>query len=920
MPIYNEAQDSITKRNREKTAGILSVLTREQRGELFNRALLENNFLMLNELLAWEVEYFHDLSFFFYIALQHNLSVDVASILISHAVMLRAPVWGYQAIWNILRQNDLELARFLEDSSVRFNYIEKKLMMSIESSPPGFVRTNVIQALWFITSTAKIYDVEIVSNAVNDFYAFDKRVGEFITLAEKWALPLKATMLLKEEVDLAYLLFLENPFYMGHMQNLIERLKAFYHSLEPSRAKTALQNYFTKTSPSRDGFHMGLIKATAAIKENPRIQLESAKGQCFGYSFMISQAMWVDEFEIFVDRMKLLFEKPFETLKPRLEANRRQMLLRHEDAKKKGGVARFSKSELDYVELEGFLQNMALAQSPHFHPAFRVNYQDYLAIAPFVMSKKLEEQGGIVPIKNFNGLYDHTSLTVYFHTLRKAINASRFPPPYIVLQMSCLGHIITVSYDVRKGQWMVLDPNPENQPQFTRSDWRTATEVMYLLSSSHGSHEVRQIWTYVFAPTGQKNEIKKIFDRWENSTHFRNLHNPKRQQIFSAKRPLFYDVNCSLTFAMASGNIVLMKLVFNSRNINTRFGSGDTPLTWAVRFGHFTAVKFLLDSKADVNVLYVLEGSSYNILQLSAMGVTTNILILLLSLPHLKCTREQFQSIGNVMRMSKNANHLKILLSHAQGKMKEELLKLPEFFHMLIELVLHPERLAFLSQERIQEYILHWVTDEVALKKLLLAMHPDERYPFLQKFQKHIPSWLAANNMLGLTLKSLPLNRVSDFLELYASKSPQMSLLFLKLVQELNEKESDLLVECIARLPDLQQTISNGSRIESILNDLPDSLERTKFFENLIRILYRHAQSNEEVAQKIEVDYKDNLYVQEQLKLAHGKYTLRQDKLKSIAVPRASLFHHEGVTSQLRINQDATIIEIDKNSQVYSSS
>jgi hypothetical protein len=784
MSNYPALQSAVAKNNPDAMKELLSTMPMDERIELFNMALKEENFLIIDSLLQWDPDLkSHLISLIDGVAIK-NYPLDILAMLVDYGADLNQTI-GDTTLLGMIHQSDPDVAFFLQGETKNLQQLHKIFNADIlkKSKPQAadprdqFINFAVD---FFVNSTlsAKVCNTMSIYMALAGYGPLNEQTELILALTQKGDayLSTESLALLNAEINFAYSLYSEFPYYSKHTNNLISRLKNLGLSLKTTLSPGVESPLIQELEAITDAYERKvlqtinaqswLIKPTEAIKEQADVQLENIGGQCFGFAYMIKQAMDVGELVRCKKRIEWIQSIPIEQLKDILQKNRESMLSNHQQGIKPSEI------QLEHLELEAYIAGTAFAQRPSIHPISDIN-DPILNLSAILMSKKLEAEGGLVQIKTMTHYYNHADLLTYLHTLRQVINAAPPSCDFVSLFLSCPAHIIVVGYEIKRCKWVFCDANARPQIQYIDSVWLLAEKIIFALSMET-QNTMSQITTTVYCTKNQEETLGAIFTQWEAHPQLTVIHNIERQQSLQTRMP-FLSVNSdSLELAIASGNVTLAQFALRGVNINAKLMNGKTPLITAIEGENIAMVQFLIGVGADVNnnglitdpvieLNYPLEHPS---LTTATYNKTPDIIKLLLN-SMVQCNANQITFLLHTIISRNKIDHFKALLKHAKTGVKEELLKDTIFLYVVKNQPIEC-RSDYILCDEVQEYLLSWIEDFDVLEDLLNSLPTEKRALFLQQFSgDSLLKWIKDSYQLRALIKLLPKNEVEAFLQLF---------------------------------------------------------------------------------------------------------------------------------------------------------
>ncbi|QMT61611.1 ankyrin repeat domain-containing protein [Legionella sp. PC997] len=256
-----------------------------------------------------------------------------------------------------------------------------------------------------------------------------------------------------------------------------------------------------------------------------------------------------------------------------------------EDCKKKldSLETAFSNPEREYM---AFFEGVEIYQRPGFHgPLFEKGAQlkqDTLLSAPRVLSKKLEQNGGISRISCFIGGYSPEELFQYFLTLKNELNGIKKP---IALILGSGDHALTVGYDPALDQWLFI--NGSHEPE--RIPGAQVPEIAQSVFNAFSSGNQCAFVTNIYCNKSNEEEFKKRMAAWENHPELRSIHQINATKMKQSGSHLL------LLTALDNDPVMAKSLIKEGIDPNlVSDAKGITPMLIAICCNHIDVVKELL--------------------------------------------------------------------------------------------------------------------------------------------------------------------------------------------------------------------------------------------------------------------------------------------------------------------------------------
>ncbi|WP_454782281.1 ankyrin repeat domain-containing protein [Legionella sp. WA2022007384] len=259
----------------------------------------------------------------------------------------------------------------------------------------------------------------------------------------------------------------------------------------------------------------------------------------------------------------------------------------------------FADPENEYM---AFFEGVELYQRPGLHsPLFEKGApfkQDTLLSAPRVLSKKLEQSGGISRISCFMGGYNSDELFQYFLTLKNELTAIKKP---IALILGSGDHALTVGYDPALDQWLFVNGSCEPAHIPGEHVQEIAQSVFNELSSGNQCAFV----TNIYCNKSNEEEFKKRMELWEKCPKFQEIH-----QI-DAKKAKQSGAHLLLLSALDNDPFMAKTLIKEGVNPNlVADEKGITPMLIAICCNHIDVIKELLTCPLTTDMILNIQVNS----------------------------------------------------------------------------------------------------------------------------------------------------------------------------------------------------------------------------------------------------------------------------------------------------------------------
>lgn len=304
----------------------------------------------------------------------------------------------------------------------------------------------------------------------------------------------------------------------------------------------------------------------------------STPGLCWGIAHMAMQAILVGEIHKFDKRQYDIYQIP---------------LMKFADYKEWPVTLRKS------AKIRAYFDGVELYHNgyKHSHLFTKTNkpitQDDFLLSAPLALSRKLEAQGGIECSNPFSGIYNQEELEKYFTSLQTALIEINSESPVALILSSC-NHSITISYDAKKNQWLLIDAN-HLPTQYISSINEIASKTLTAFISG----KVIALSTQIYAAKKNEKKMNSIYGAWVNQKAWQEIH-----QVDQAKAQLTDSHTSSWLYVASSigDNKAVTALLAAKANVDL-VSNDATPIFIACQEGHADTVLALLAANADATTL-----------------------------------------------------------------------------------------------------------------------------------------------------------------------------------------------------------------------------------------------------------------------------------------------------------------------------
>lgn len=318
------------------------------------------------------------------------------------------------------------------------------------------------------------------------------------------------------------------------------------------------------------------------LKRMRRLGFTPPPGVCHGISVMGLQALLANDIKAFDQRLELMYEIPVTEF---------ENAIQHRQLNKLNPEKREMLSEIPI-----FCEDVMVAQVPGtFYFLFediQVIKQEVLLALPLILNKRLEEQGGVVLIGQFMGVYRLQDLISYFTELHDVLmKETPSLAKSFVLNLGSIDHAITIGFNPEKSEWLLIDAN-----QLPTKYFSTPIDVARAVLQAFVEKNVTSFRTDIYGISAFESDLKICFETWKDKPLWQNLHTSWRRKLELIKK----DQNNLLVLAAFSGNNDLIyALLAAGLDLSRSNSVGGTPLFVAIQNFNLNIVESLLMGGAD---------------------------------------------------------------------------------------------------------------------------------------------------------------------------------------------------------------------------------------------------------------------------------------------------------------------------------
>lgn len=228
---------------------------------------------------------------------------------------------------------------------------------------------------------------------------------------------------------------------------------------------------------------------------------------------------------------------------------------------------KLSKNEIVDLEIPNFLDTVDLYQQAYKHKNIirnqKINDNSLQSahLLPILSSAKLDNQGGMFIADKFTGVYTKDDLTDLMQTIKELADTKNYNSP-IAIQMSANRHAITVGYDPRKREFLIIDANYKTIEKYKFANEVSASIRPHLYVKDE--NEKCLMKTNIFSTGMQASNLKqKIIDPLRASATWDKIHTLTEDKI-NYKSPKGDTLKI---FAEDNGDLQLLQAI----NLNKNF-------------------------------------------------------------------------------------------------------------------------------------------------------------------------------------------------------------------------------------------------------------------------------------------------------------------------------------------------------------
>lgn len=327
-------------------------------------------------------------------------------------------------------------------------------------------------------------------------------------------------------------------------------------------------------------------------------------GVCYGVAYMGIQAFLADDLATFNERLEIIKNLHLENL----TANQFNLLLKK--LRKQSKQEELIEFDIKAVEdIPAFFDGIELYQQAYHYPEFfepqnAPSKQDALKPMPLLLSKKIENEGGIAHIDRFVGAYEKKDIINYFRSLQESYDTQPEIKDPIIFNFNSGIHAIAVGYDPISRQWTLIDANQLPARQILFID-KIAERVI----SAFSTNNIAVFSTEVFGSKKAESNLQFIVQNWKKNPKWQKIHQidieSKIDINMVPKKPIKKDSRGSslLTVAASEGHTKVVNdiLIKNRDIINDAESDGYTALHLAIEHEHTEIINILLKYPIDPN-------------------------------------------------------------------------------------------------------------------------------------------------------------------------------------------------------------------------------------------------------------------------------------------------------------------------------
>lgn len=326
-------------------------------------------------------------------------------------------------------------------------------------------------------------------------------------------------------------------------------------------------------------------------------------GTCGGIALMAVQSFLAEELNVFDERCFYVNNKRARSVVPADSAQELANDVKNIHAtialkKQLNLPIQLTNEEKKLLDIESFCHGTALAQGPARYPSvfsMFVPQRDVNTIAPFVVSKRLEEQGGMVQADAWSGIYNNAELEAYLALLRKAAKSKQ---EKLAMTIGDINHRTALCYDPKRDTWHYIDPNELPSVSIKGSDYLTL--IKHLRSGLEEQSEYIAFNTGMFG-LGNKAAIESMKDtlrtlKYDEFIHLHRITKRRAKLISQSKKNSLVLLN-----SMDGRADTIPALKRANANFNLGDKDGNSALHIALLNADKSLFKSLMQTHANVN-------------------------------------------------------------------------------------------------------------------------------------------------------------------------------------------------------------------------------------------------------------------------------------------------------------------------------
>ena len=246
-------------------------------------------------------------------------------------------------------------------------------------------------------------------------------------------------------------------------------------------------------------------------------------GECYGMSYMATQAFLANDMETFNKRLQTIYEIPIDDFNNDF-AHLREKIQQLLDEGKEDKADDITKQIVDFY---AFFDGVALNQRPNIYLHDEDNQpiskkQDIRKTMLITMPIALEtDENKPSIIDAFTGYYNEKDLTDYLNLLKNELGNNLFS-----LNLIGFMHAITVAYDAKTERWLLIDPANLPGEEYIRSEH--LAKAVFDDFTSTIKRGVLVMGTQIITTAQYAEPMQLQFENLKTNTRWVALHDPEK--------------------------------------------------------------------------------------------------------------------------------------------------------------------------------------------------------------------------------------------------------------------------------------------------------------------------------------------------------------------------------------------------------